>query len=179
MKEEKEDFQNKLKLKDEEINFDIFQDFSLLEYYFSLLEHYAGVHNDEQIRKIVEDFEPQLVAFGNEVAYSKRYYEMYKYCYEQLMTVPELSQKELEQKRILEDTLKAYRIRGIDLDEKKQNELKSISQELSELSQKFSNNVVDSRKAFEYIIRDASSISEMPEDDKNAAKKRADEKNIE
>jgi oligopeptidase A len=69
-------------------------------------------------------------------------------------------------------------VRGIALDEEKQSELKAISKQLSELSQKFSNNVVDSKKEFEYIITDESVISQMPEDDKQSAKNRADKKKV-
>ncbi len=69
-------------------------------------------------------------------------------------------------------------MRGIDLDELKQSRLKSINKELSELGQKFSNNVVDSKKEFEYIIEDESIISEMPEDDISVAKARAEKKGV-
>jgi len=54
--------------------------------------------------------------------------------------------------------------------------LKSISKDLSELSQKFSNNVLDSQKLFEYSITDETILEEVPEDDKSVAVKRADEK---
>lgn len=168
LEEEKKDFEEKLLIKDEEIRFETFQDFSLLDYYFSLLEHYQGVHNDETIRKIIEDFEPKYIDFWNEVAYNHRLYEMYKYCFD-------YSQLDSQQKRILEKTLKAYEVRGISLPETEQNRLKEISKELSELSQKFSNNILDDKKLFEYIITDENVISQMPEDDKLSAKKRAEE----
>ena len=48
--------------------------------------------------------------------------------------------------------------------------------ELSELSQKFSNNVLDDRKNFEYLITDETCISEMPENDRAVAQKKAEEK---
>ena len=35
----------------EELSFQTFEDFSELDYFFSLLEHYQGVHNDEKIRE--------------------------------------------------------------------------------------------------------------------------------
>jgi len=69
-----------------------------------------------------------------------------------------------------------FEVRGIALPESEQNELKDISKQLSEISQKFSNNVVDSKKEFEYTITDESIISEMPEDDKQAAQKRYEQK---
>lgn len=169
LKQEKDDFSEKLKINDNEIHFELFREFSLLDYYFSLLEHYQGVNNDEQIREIIENFEPKYIDFGNEIAYSKRYYEMLKYCYQN-------DNLNWEQQRILEKSIQAYEVRGIDLETEKQDELKTISKQLSELSQKFSNNVLDSQKLFEYIIEDDSILSEMPEDDINAAKSRGEEK---
>jgi len=127
------------------------------------------VNNDDVIRKIIEDFEPKYIDFGNEVSYSKRYYEMLKICLENTTLTS-------EQKRILEQSIEAYEIRGIALSEEKQAELKKINKQLSELSQKFSNNVLDSQKEFEYIITDETFISEMPEDDRIDAKNRAFEK---
>jgi oligopeptidase A len=175
--EEKKDFEEKISRKYiwldqhgiELLTFQTFDDFSELDYFFSLLEHYQWVHNDEVIRQIIEDFEPLYIDFGNEVAYNKRLYEMYLFCEKNT----ELNSQE---RRIIEKTLKAYEVRGIALPEDQQARLKKISKELSELSQKFSNNVLDDRKTFEYIITDASLISEMPEDDKNIAQKKAEEK---
>ena len=186
LSEEKQDFEKKLKTGDEDITFETFEDFSSLDYFFSLLEHYQGVNNDEKIRKIIENFEPKYIDFGNEIAYSKRYYEMLKYCYEQILQPLSFSikgenlsvdyEKVKQQKRILEKSIESYEVRGIALPEDKQKRLKSISKELSELSQKFSNNVLDSQKLFEYIITDEEKITEMPEDDKQVAKGKYEEK---
>ncbi len=60
---EKKDFSAKLETPDSEISFETFQEFSMLEYYFGILEHYQGVHSDDVIRKIIEDFEPQYIDF--------------------------------------------------------------------------------------------------------------------
>ena len=169
LREEREDFQQKLKISDEDISFETFEDFSLLDYFFELLEHYQGVNNDEIIREIIEKFEPKLIDFSNEVAYSKRYYEMLKYCLWECSL-------DVEQTRIIEKSVEAYEVRGIALWDEDQDTLKQINKDLSELGQKFGNNVLDSQKKFEYIVDDTSILSEMPEDDKEVALKRAEEK---
>lgn len=130
LEKERRDFFELLETKDEDIIFKTFEDFSLLDYFFTLLEHYQGVNNDEEVRKIIEDFEPKYIDFGNEISYSKRYYEMLKIC---------LSTQNLntEQARILEKSIESYEVRGIALPEEKQAELKEISKQLSELSQDF------------------------------------------
>ena len=170
LEREKQDFQNKLQTKDEDISFDTFEDFSLLDYFFSLLEHYQGVNSDDIIRKIIEDFEPKYIDFGNEVSYSSRYYEMLKICLKNKKLNP-------EQIRILTKSIESYEVRGIALPKDEQAKLKKINKDLSELSQKFSNNVLDSQKEFEYIIEDESIISQMPKDDKTVALKKAEDKN--
>ena len=167
--QEKTDFFEKLTIENSQISFETFEDFSLLGYFFELLEHYQGVNNDEQIRKIIEDFEPKYIDFGNEVAYNKRYYEMIVYCLQHC----ELNQ---EQVRILEMSKEEYEVRGIALSESQQNILKQNNQTLSELTQKFGNNVLDSQKEFSSIITDETLISQMPEDDKEVAQKKAEEK---
>jgi Zn-dependent oligopeptidase len=114
---EKQDFYGKLETPDGEISFDTFEDFSLLDYFFSLLEHYQGVHSDDMIRKIIEDFEPKYIDFGNEIAYSKRYYEMLKICLKKLQTPPHPASPKLgkeklqEQIRILKKSIESYEVR--------------------------------------------------------------------
>jgi Zn-dependent oligopeptidase len=49
-----------------------------------------------------------------------------------------------QQKRIINKSIESFEVRGIALDTQKQSRLKEISKELSKLSQKFSNNVLDS-----------------------------------
>lgn len=40
LEEEREDFENKLHIQNSDITFETFEEFSLLDYFFSLLEHY-------------------------------------------------------------------------------------------------------------------------------------------
>ena len=166
--EEKEEFQKKLLTSDDDICFGTFEDFSLVDYFFGLLEHYQWVNNDGPIRSVIEAFEPKLIDFSNEVAYSKRYYEMLKHCLEKCRL-------DEEQKRIIEKSVEAYEVRGISLWSGDQKQLKQINKDLSELGQKFWNNVLDSQKKFEYIIDDDSVLGEMPDDDKKVAIQRAKE----
>lgn len=166
LQEEKTNFENKLIIPDSEISFETFDDSSLLDYYFGLLEHYQSVHGDDVIRKIIEDFEPKYIDFGNQAAYSRRYYEMLQFCLENCKL-------DTEQMRIIEDGVEHFEVRGIALNTEKQEELKSISKKLSEIQQKFSNNVLDSKKEFEYLIADETILADLPKDDILVAIKRA------
>jgi oligopeptidase A len=62
------------------------------------------------------------------------------------------------------------------LNEKKQSRLKEINKKLSKLSDKFSNNVVDDEKTFEYLITDFEVIKDLPKEVLEIAKKKCEEK---
>jgi Zn-dependent oligopeptidase len=76
LEEEKQDFKNKLKLKNEDITFDTFNEESNLGYFWSLLNHLSNVNGSDKIREIIENFEHKLTEFSNEISYSKKYFKM-------------------------------------------------------------------------------------------------------
>lgn len=162
---DKQKFEALLQKKDKETTFDDFEDNSLLDYFWSLLNHLKDVQNSEKIRKIIEDFRPKLEDFSHDVTYSKPYFEKIKYIFEH-------SKLDEEQKRILHLDIKAFKERGIDLSEKKQEKLKKINKKLSKLSDKFSNNVVDDKATFEYIITKFEDIKDLPKEVLEIAEKK-------
>ncbi|QFR39637.1 M3 family metallopeptidase [Candidatus Gracilibacteria bacterium 28_42_T64] len=169
LNEEKDLFTKLLQTKKEDITFEVFDDEDLLDYFWSLLNHYQNVNNTDVIRDITDTFRPQLQDFGNYVAYNRPYFEMLEYCNSHC----ELDQ---DQKRAMHLRIKAFKDRGINLDEKKQDRLKELNKILSELSNAFSNNIVDDEARFEYIIEDIEPIKNLPvdvlENTKNEAKKK-------
>lgn len=154
---EKENLEKFLNKKNEDLVFDDLEDESPLDLFWSILNHFENVESNEKIRKIIEEFMPKLQDFWNEVAYSKPYFEKIVYMRENL-------ELDYEQKKILDEGIKAYKDRWIDLDEEKQEELKKLNKKLWELSEKFSNNLVDAKKEFEYIIKDFEVIKDLPKD---------------
>ena len=80
LEKEKENFEKKLKIKDEDINYFTFEEFSILDYYWSLLHHLKNVQTSDKIRKIIEDFEPKIIDFWSYISFNKRYYDMLVYC---------------------------------------------------------------------------------------------------
>ena len=167
--EEKADFEEKLKTPDEEISFELFDEESILDYFTSYLYHLKWVFSSDKIREIIENFEPKLVEYGNEMAYNKRYFDMLQICLEKWNL-------DSEQTKILEDWIKSYKVRWIDLDTSKQDELKEISQKLSKITTDFSNNVLDSENEFTYTITDFEIIKDLPKEVLERVKK--DEKYV-
>jgi len=61
--EEKILFKKLLKTKKENITFDIFDDEDVLDYFWSLLNHYQNVNNTDVMRDIIDTFRPELQDF--------------------------------------------------------------------------------------------------------------------
>jgi Zn-dependent oligopeptidase len=72
--------------------------------------------------------------------------------------------------------IKSFRDRGIDLEKPKQDRLKELNKELSKLSDVFSNNIVDDKAKFEYLIENFEVIKELPEEVLETTKTLAEEK---
>ncbi len=81
-------------------------------------------------------------------------------------------------RRHLDKTLKEFRRAGADLPEERRRRLETLRVELTQLQQKFSENVLDATAAYERVIDDESSLAGVPESAKRRARARADEKGI-
>jgi len=167
--EEKFKFEKLLEIEKQNIVFDTFQEKSNLSYFWSLLNHLQSVDANEKIESIIEEFEPEYIAFWNELVYSKPYFEMLEYC---------LANCELdsEQKRIIEEDIKSFVLRWINLSEQKQVELKDISISIAKLSQDFTNNIVKDKAKWNYVIYEEDIILQLPEESKKKALENAKEK---
>jgi oligopeptidase A len=67
-----------------------------------------------------------------------------------------------EQRRFLDKTIDAFRRHGADLDAEKKKRLEEIDVELTQVSIKFGENVLDSTNAFELVITDAAELAGLP-----------------
>ena len=170
LEEEKNEFEKFLNQPKESLKFESFDDEWLLDYYWSLLNHYQNVNNTDEMRSIIDGFRPELQDFWNYVAYNENLFEKTVYCYEH-------SELDKDQKRALELRIKWFKDRGISLAWEKKDELKKLNKIWAELSNKFSNNIVDDEAKFEYLIENFEVIKNLPEDVLNNAKKLAEQKN--
>lgn len=166
LEEDKKAFEKLLKIPHSEICFDDFEDEWLLDYYWSLLNHYQWVNNTKVIRDIIETFRPELQDFWNYVAYNRDYFDLLLACEHSLETKFSWENRELlsDQKRAMYLRIKAFKDRGIDLDTDKQNRLKELNKILAKLSNDFTNNISDDESKFSYEITDFECIKNLPKD---------------
>ena len=63
LEKEKTDFEKKLLTRDTDITFELFDDYSYLNVYFMLIEHLNNVKTSDELREIIEKFEPKYIDF--------------------------------------------------------------------------------------------------------------------
>ena len=91
-------------------------------------------HPDEQLRETAKTWEPILSDFITQLYLDAGVYQALQ---KTIQNWPHDSAKQ----RLQDDILREYRRNGLDLDEKKQNELKQLNNKLTELSQAFESNL--------------------------------------
>lgn len=80
--------------------------------------------------------------------------------------------------RLIEETLADFRESGADLPADKKLELEKVEEELSAITQKYSENVLDSTNAWEYVTADPAELAGLPESAVQAALQSARQKGL-
>lgn len=86
---------------------------------------------------------------------------------------PEAAALKGVRRRLLEETLADFRQHGADLPAPKKDRLRELQRELSELTQKFSENVLDATNGWELVLDDPDRLAGLPESAREAARRSA------
>jgi Zn-dependent oligopeptidase len=135
--------------------------------FFNLL----GAESDNEFKNLAQKVSPMLAQFHSEISLDPVIFEKIKYIYEN-----ELEGADKEKKRLIEKTYKSFVKNGALLPEEKKTRLKEISMELSSLSPKFSQNLLNATNAFELHITDEEELVGLPQSAKDAAAHTAKQK---
>ena len=96
--------------------------------------------------------------------------------YQTLKDSPRFSTLSQAQQTAIEHALRDFKLSGIDLPEDKQKRYGDIQAELSQLTSKFSNNVLDATQGWHYHTENAEDLSGLPGSIQAAAKAAAEQK---
>lgn len=132
---------------------------------YGFIESLNGTNNSDKTRKVIESFQPKLVSYYNEISLSKPFYSLLKHVNKLKLTH--------DQKKSVELLKKDMEVSGVHEPVPITERLKAINKEITKLSEKFENNVIDSRKEFYYEFFDDSSLLHLPESDLEEARKEA------
>ena len=134
-----------------------------LELEFTQLSHLNSVNNSDSSQEIYAAILPIITEYSTKTSQDERIYEVYKKIKDEL----DLTK---EQHKVLDDSILGFKLSGSDLSQDKKDRLAEISLSLSDLSNNFSQNILDATNAYELIITDPKDVEGIPESDLEAAK---------
>ncbi len=127
---------------------------------FTPLSHINSVLNSKETQEAYEKSLPLISKF---YSFISQHEELYK-------KIKSLKPNNELERRVLELEVKDFELSGINLPKEKQKELEEIDLELSQLSNQFSQNLLDATNSFELIIEDFKDVQELPQSSLNQAK---------
>ncbi len=130
-----------------------------LEQFFTPLSHINSVKNTDKTQQIYADSLPIITEYSTKLSQNLNIYKAYKEIYSNEKNLNQ------EQKRVLELNIQNFELSGAHLDEKTKERLQEINIRKSELSNEFSQNVLDATSAYEYIITDERDVEGIPHSD--------------
>ncbi|CAL8464147.1 g3682 [Coccomyxa elongata] len=125
---------------------------------WSTVSHLKAVRDSEALRKAVEEVQPLQVKLGLRLAQSKPLYEAFR----ALRDGPEWDGLSEARKRVVENELRDFVLGGVALEGEAKERFNEIKQELSQISTKFSNNLLDATKAFKKLVNDKTDVDGLP-----------------
>ena len=117
-----------------------------------------GANSDDVTKETAKTIAPELSAHNDNISLNKELFERVLAVYEQRDGL-DLS---AEQAHLLNETHKQFVRSGANLEDAAQEKLREINSELAELSQQFSENLLDETNNFELLVTDRADLGDIP-----------------
>ncbi len=134
-----------------------------------------SAETDEQMQQIAREISPLITDYYNDVLFNEKLFQRVQHVYEQRKILDLTS----EQDMLLEKTWKSFARNGAALPDDKKHKMREISLELSELSLKFSDNILAETNGWHLHITDEAELSGLPQSAIDAAAQSAKTKELE
>ncbi len=131
-----------------------------LDRFFTPLSHLNSVLNSKETQEAYEKSIPLLSKFASFITKHEELYNKIK----------SIKANNFVEQRVLDLEIKDFKLAGATLNKKDKEKLEEINLNLSNLSNKFSQNLLDATNAFELIITDPKDVEGIPKNDLELAK---------
>ena len=125
---------------------------------WSPVGHLNGVANSDELRAAYNACLPLLSAYHTDLAQNERLFAAYERVAE-----TEAARLRPDQRRLLENALRDFRLAGVGLDPARKQRFKELMEKLSSAQSKFDENVLDATNAWTRHVADANELTGLPE----------------
>lgn len=126
---------------------------------WSPVSHLKSVMNSDELRVAYNACLPKLSEFGTELGQNERLFNAYK----TLAKSEHYSQLDTAQKKVIDNAVRDFRLSGVELSQQDRDKFKQISQQLTERTAKFEENLMDATHAWKKHITDKDLLAGLPE----------------
>ena len=133
------------------------------------VSHLNAVLNSPELREVYNDNLPKITQYYAELSQNQHLFEKFK----QLKASSEYMQLTLDQKKVVENELRDFKLGGAELPDSQKARFMQIQEELAQFSAKYEENLLDATNAFALYIEDRSELAGIPEDALEAAQEAA------
>jgi oligopeptidase A len=127
--------------------------------------HIDSVKNSEITTKVYEECIPVISKYETDISQNENIYMALK----TIQSNENISLNDIQNK-VLENEIRDFKLSGCHLENNKKKRLEEISLRLSELSHKFSQNLLNATNEFEMIVDNFEDVKEIPSSDLELAK---------
>jgi len=136
--------------------------------FFTPLSHLNAVMNSDETQKAYEASIPLLSKFSSEMAQNTALFKK----------IEQIKANDNEAKTVVSHEIRDFVLSGVNLPEEQKKRMEEIALKLSELSNQFSQNLLDATNDYELIIEDEKDVEGMQTSDLDAAKEEIDGKTV-
>ena len=132
---------------------------------WSQIGHMNAVVNSPALREAYNDNLQKLTDFGSDLSQDERLYEKFK----AIQTGSEFSKLSVTQQTIINHEVRDFKLGGAELKADEKVRFKTISEQLSKLSSKFEENIMDNTNDFTHNVETVEELAGIPDDAIEAA----------
>ena len=141
---------------------------------WGVISHLNSVADTPELRAAYGAMLPEVTAFFSSLGQNLALYQKFK----ELSKSPEFAKLNRAQKKVIENSLRDFRLGGAELSDKDKPRFAQIQDEQAVLAKAFSDHVLDATDHFVHHITDESELAGLPEDIKAAAADTAQQKGL-
>ncbi len=145
-----------------------------LELAMTVVGHLESVATTDALRAAYNETRPKVSEFYSRIPLNAGLYEALR----AFADTPEAAALDATRRRFLDKTLADFRRHGAELPPEGKKRLAEIDVELSKVTTKFSQNVLDATNAFELVLPDDTRLAGLPESARAAARENAKSKGV-
>ncbi len=126
---------------------------------WSPVKHLNAVVNTPELRAAYEACLPKMSDYSTDLGQNEALFAAYQAVSDRadFETLP------VEQRRVVKNAIRDFRLAGVDLDPADKERYKTLKSELSQLTTRFANNLLDATNGWSLVIEDESRLSGLPE----------------